>query len=85
MPYGLRDDGTLTWFRREIIFRDSAASWQTEQYMIMVIVQIVRICADDAWLPGMTAHRVQRDPIARAGRMGTHRYRVGMRCDGNRH
>ncbi len=51
VPYSLRDDGALTWFRRELIFRDSAASWQTEQYMIMVIVQIVRICAGETWLP----------------------------------
>jgi AraC-like DNA-binding protein len=51
VPYSLRPDGALTWFHRDIIFRHSAASWQTEQYMIMVIIQIVRICAGDAWLP----------------------------------
>ena len=51
VPYSLRDNGDLTWFRRELIFRDTPASWQTEQYMIMVIVQIVRICAGPDWLP----------------------------------
>ena len=51
VPYSLRDDGKLTWFRRELIFPDTPASWQTEQYVIMVIVQIVRICAGPSWLP----------------------------------
>ena len=50
-PYRLRHDCELTWFRRELIFPGSGASWQTEQYVIMVIIQIVRICAGKPWLP----------------------------------
>lgn len=50
-PYSLTHDGNLAWFHRELILRDSGASWQTEQYVITVITQIVRLCADPAWLP----------------------------------
>ena len=33
------------------MFADSAAGWQTEQYMLTVLIQIVRICAPVDWLP----------------------------------
>jgi AraC-like DNA-binding protein len=50
-PYRLTHDGNQAWFHRELIMRGSGASWQTEQYMITVITQIVRLCAGPAWLP----------------------------------
>ena len=50
-PYSLTHDGNLAWFRRELILQGSGASWQTEQYMIMVITQVVRLCAGVNWLP----------------------------------
>jgi len=49
--YRLRDDGDSVWFHREPIFPDSDASWQTEQYVVAFIIQIVRLCADPSWLP----------------------------------
>lgn len=39
------------WFVREIMFEDSAASWQAEQYVITFLIQIIRLCAPGDWLP----------------------------------
>ena len=50
-PYRLETGGDLAWFHRELILRGSGASWQTEQYVITVTIQIVRLCAGPAWLP----------------------------------
>jgi len=37
--------------RRTPIFQGEQASWQVEQYMIQVFIQIIRICAGPQWLP----------------------------------
>jgi len=49
--YSLQTDNDVVWFRRLPIFRGNAASWQTEQYMIAVIIQIIRLCSGEKWLP----------------------------------
>jgi len=40
-----------TWFTRELVFKDSAAGWQAEQYVLTFITQIVRLGAPPDWLP----------------------------------
>ena len=61
--YKLRHGRGCTWFHREPVFRESTASWQTESYVIAFVIQIVRICANEDWLP--TAMRVSscRSPV----------------------
>lgn len=49
--YSLRHSKEHTWFHRTPIFPDSEASWQAEQYVITFVIQIVRLCAGDRWLP----------------------------------
>jgi len=49
--YILREDTHAHWFTREQMFGKENTSWQVEQYMIAVIIQIVRICAGKDWLP----------------------------------
>ena len=49
--YTLRNDRGCTWFHREPVFRESTASWLNESYVIAFVIQIVRICADENWLP----------------------------------
>jgi len=49
--YKLRTGRSCTWFHREPVFQDSAASWQAESYVIAFVIQIVRICASEIWLP----------------------------------
>ena len=49
--YELVPEGQASWLQRTPIFRDAQRSWQVEQYMIQVFIQIVRICADPDWIP----------------------------------
>lgn len=49
--YSLRSDGNGTWFRRLQMFGKSGASWQAEQYVIAMVIQIIRICAGRNWKP----------------------------------
>jgi len=49
--YSLRSDGTSVWFRRVPQLAGTHVSWQAEQYVAAIVVQIVRLCADDSWLP----------------------------------
>ena len=51
--YSLRDGPNSTWFHRKPVFLDSSASWQAESYVIAFIIQIVRICAAETWLPSV--------------------------------
>ena len=39
------------WFDRQLMFGEYRTNWQTEQYMIAIIIQIVRLCAGPRWLP----------------------------------
>ncbi len=49
--YSLKDDGELTWFHRKMIFPHCVGRWQLEQYFVMAITQIIRLCAGGSWLP----------------------------------
>lgn len=50
-PYSLRPDTGGMWFVRKPMFEDKRKSWQVEQYMIAIIIQIIRLCAGPKWLP----------------------------------
>ena len=49
--YSLQPDGEGIWFQRLQMFGKCDASWQAEQYVIAMIIQIVRICAGQDWKP----------------------------------
>ena len=50
-PYSLRHDSDGIWFIRELMFGENRKNWQVEQYMIAIIIQIIRLCAGPRWLP----------------------------------
>lgn len=50
-PYSLAPDADGIWFVRELMFGEKWKNWQTEQYMITIIIQIIRLCAGPKWLP----------------------------------
>ena len=50
-PYSLVSDPDGVWFVRELMFGENRKNWQTEQYMIAIIIQIVRLVAGPDWLP----------------------------------
>jgi len=50
-PYSLAPDAEGIWFVRELMFGEKWKNWQTEQYMITIIIQIIRLCAGPKWLP----------------------------------
>lgn len=50
-PYSLLPDPDGLWFVRELMFGENRKNWQTEQYMIAIIIQIIRLCAGPGWLP----------------------------------
>ena len=50
-PYSLVPDQDGIWFVRELMFGENRKNWQTEQYMIAIIIQIIRLCAGPRWLP----------------------------------
>ena len=49
--YSLKPDNDGAWFVRGKMFGDSRSNWQVEQYMIAIIIQIIRFCAGPRWLP----------------------------------
>ena len=50
-PYSLVPDTEGLWFVRELMFGTNRKNWQTEQYMIAIIIQITRLCTGRKWLP----------------------------------
>lgn len=40
-----------SWLRRQPIFQSEQASWQVEQYMLQVFIQIIRTCTGPEWAP----------------------------------
>ncbi|MCP4878086.1 MAG: helix-turn-helix transcriptional regulator [Gammaproteobacteria bacterium] len=50
-PYSLVPNPSGIWFVRELMFGDKRKNWQTEQYMIAIIIQIIRLCTGPRWLP----------------------------------
>jgi AraC-like DNA-binding protein len=50
-PYSLAPDTDGIWFVRKLMFGENRKNWQTEQYMIAIITQIIRLCAGPKWLP----------------------------------
>ena len=50
-PYSLAPDADGIWFVRKRMFGEKWKNWQTEQYMIAIIIQIIRLCAGPRWLP----------------------------------
>lgn len=51
-------------FRREVIFPDCIGRWQTEQYVVTVLIQIIRLCAGRAWLPTRMWLASSKHPLA---------------------
>ncbi len=49
--YRLVSGAECLWFDRKLMFGEYRTNWQTEQYMIAIIIQIVRLCAGPRWLP----------------------------------
>lgn len=49
--YALVPDGNSVVFRREIMFPDCIGRWQTEQYMVTILTQIIRLCVGPSWRP----------------------------------
>jgi len=50
-PYSLKPATNGLYFVRELMFGEKWKNWQTEQYMIAIIIQITRLCAGPKWLP----------------------------------
>jgi AraC-like DNA-binding protein len=50
-PYVLIPGTDGAWFEREQMFGENRKNWQVEQYMIAIIIQIIRLCAGPRWLP----------------------------------
>ena len=50
-PYSLKPDTDGIYFVRELMFGEKWKNWQTEQYMISIIIQVIRLCAGPKWLP----------------------------------
>jgi len=50
-PYSLKPTTDGLYFVRELMFGEKWKNWQTEQYMITIIIQIIRLCAGPKWLP----------------------------------
>ncbi len=50
-PYSLASDSEGIWLVRELMFGEKWKNWQTEQYMITIIIQVIRLCAGPKWLP----------------------------------
>ena len=50
-PYSLKPTADGLYFVRELMFGEKWKNWQTEQYMITIIIQIIRLCAGPKWLP----------------------------------
>lgn len=61
-PYSLVPDTDGMWFVREQMFGKRRKSWQAEQYMIAIIIQIIRLCTGPTWLP--PALRISSTAIA---------------------
>ncbi len=49
--YSLQAENDAVWFYRLPMFGKKITSWQTEQYMIVIIIQIIRLCSGKHWLP----------------------------------
>ena len=49
--YSLKPATDGLYFVRELMFGEKWKNWQTEQYMITIIIQIIRLCAGPKWLP----------------------------------
>ena len=49
--YSLKPTTDGLYFVRELMFGEKWKNWQTEQYMITIIIQIIRLCAGPKWLP----------------------------------
>jgi len=61
--YKLKSEANHTWFDRAPIFRESGAGWQAEQYVIMFVIQIVRLFAGDEWLPSRLRIASRSSPV----------------------
>ena len=49
--YALDQDGGHVVFRRQVMFPDCVGRWQTEQYMVTILMQIIRLCTGNSWQP----------------------------------
>ena len=61
--YSLKQEDGQTWFERDPVIRDRSAGWQAEQYVIMFVVQMIRIYAGQKWLPSRLWISSQPHPV----------------------
>ena len=61
--YKLTSRNGETWFTRELVFEGHGASWIAEQYVLMFIIQIIRLCAPGDWLPQNIRVATQNIPV----------------------
>jgi len=61
--YGLTTRNGKPWFTRELVFEGHGASWIAEQYVLMFIIQIIRLCAPGDWLPRKIRVATQNMPV----------------------
>lgn len=62
--YDLISEGDSSWLHRVPIFQGEQRSWQIEQYMLQVFIQIIRICAGPNWVPDQVLINSRKTPQA---------------------
>jgi len=62
--YSLYKDVDRHWFRRIQAFGRDKASWQAEQYVIAIVIQIIRQHTGGNWLPGRIRISSLEEPVA---------------------
>ncbi|SLN70613.1 DNA-binding transcriptional regulator AraC [Roseovarius albus] len=62
--YSLIRHGDHVVFRREIMFPDCIGRWQTEQYIVTILVQIIRLCAENSWQPSWLGLASSAKPLS---------------------
>ena len=60
--YTLMPDGNYVVFKRETMFPECAGRWQTEQYMVTIIMQIIGLCAGVSWRPAWLGFASSQTP-----------------------
>lgn len=62
--YDLISDDDGSWLHRRPIFQGGQRSWQVEQYMLQIFIQVVRICAGPDWVPDEVLINSRKTPQA---------------------
>lgn len=60
--YSLNNASKSVWLMRESIFGNTYSSWQVEQYMLSIFIQVIRLCAGRNWLPSVVYASSKNSP-----------------------